>query len=38
MFHAFYRGNVFYDHMKDKMKEKKKKGIKPVFDIDIIED
>lgn len=38
MFHTFYRGNVFYNHIKDKMKEKKRKGIKPVFDIDIIED
>lgn len=38
MLHFFYRGHVFHDHMKDKMKEKKKKGIKPVFDIDIIED
>ena len=36
--HTFYRGNVFYNHMKNKMEEKKKKGIKPAFDIDIIED
>lgn len=33
-----YSLNIFYNHMKDKMKEKKKKGIKPVFDIDIIDD
>lgn len=38
MLHFFYRGHVFHDHMKDKMKEKKKKGIKPVFDTDIIDD
>lgn len=38
MFHAFYRGHVFYSHMKNKMEEKKKKGINPAFDIDIIED
>lgn len=37
-FYVFYRGNVFYNHMKNKMEEKKKKGIKPAFDIDIIED
>ena len=36
--HTFYIGNVFYNHMKNKMEEKNKKGIKPAFDIDIIED
>lgn len=36
--HCFYRVLILHNHVKDKMKEKRKNGIKPVFDIDIIED
>ena len=38
MFHAFYRCFVLNQHVIEKIKEKKEKGIKPVFDIDIFED
>lgn len=38
IFHTFYRCFVLNQHVMDKMKEKKKKGIKPVFDTDIFDD
>ena len=37
-FYMLYRGSVLYAHSKEKMLQKKKKGIKPVFDIDVIDD
>lgn len=33
-----YSSNIFYNHMKNKMRQKKENGVHPIFDTDIIDD
>lgn len=33
-----YSLNIFYNHMKNKMRQKKENGVNPIFDTDIIDD
>lgn len=38
MFYSFYQCFFLHRHVMDTMKKKKEKGIKPAFDIDIVDD
>lgn len=37
-FYFMYSLNIFYNHMKNKMRQKKENGVNPIFDTDIIDD